>query len=87
MPRVTGGLDQIQKVKSPLSEPLVSKISDCWDQRVEVPGVGRQVKLLPVGFLSCGTQLTFVLRYKTLSQRDTKSDEIRNPTLWMMDLT
>lgn len=35
MPRVTGGLDQIHKVKSPLPES--PKIPDFWDQRVEVP--------------------------------------------------
>lgn len=40
MPRVTGGLDQIHKVKSPLPEPPASKIPDFWDQRVEVPRVG-----------------------------------------------
>lgn len=78
MPRVTGGLDQIHKVKSPLPEPPASKIPDFWDQRVEVPRVGAvdRFRLLPVGFLSCGTQLSFILRYKTLSETDPKSDEI-----------
>lgn len=31
-PRVTGGLDQIHKVKFPLPELPTSKVTDCWDE-------------------------------------------------------